>query len=119
MKITVNTETAGLTILHEWMTVVFHDICYHTNLPEKNLGRPRKRSISQIWETATGESQMLEAEEQTIEICYFWIHILPNRTEIGYYIQKQYQEGFLDLGSMGEPILGRGKKKVGPSWFRP
>jgi hypothetical protein len=35
MKITVNTETTGLTILHEWMTVVFHDICYHTNLPEK------------------------------------------------------------------------------------
>jgi len=35
MTPSVNTETVGLTISHEWTTVVFHDVYNHTSLLER------------------------------------------------------------------------------------
>jgi hypothetical protein len=37
MTLLANTETTGLTTSDEWITVVFHDTCYHTNLPEREV----------------------------------------------------------------------------------
>jgi hypothetical protein len=34
MKQSVNTETIGLTISHEWITLVMYDICCHENVLE-------------------------------------------------------------------------------------
>jgi hypothetical protein len=32
-----NIEIIGLTMSHEWITVVFRDTCYHTNLLEREV----------------------------------------------------------------------------------
>jgi hypothetical protein len=37
MRLLANIETVGLTALNEWITVVFHDTCYHTNVLEREV----------------------------------------------------------------------------------
>jgi hypothetical protein len=37
MTLLANIETVGVTTSDEWITVVFHDTCCHTNQPEREV----------------------------------------------------------------------------------
>jgi hypothetical protein len=44
MTLLANIETAGLTTSDEWITVVSHDTCCHTNVPEREVPVDQERN---------------------------------------------------------------------------
>jgi hypothetical protein len=43
MTLLANIETVGLTTSDEWIAIVFHDTCCHTNLPEREVQAAQER----------------------------------------------------------------------------